>query len=66
MELLLKKIESPAELNVLGRTWDECLSDVTRYLGPNMENWQWSRSTQAMFHPSIAHGREDRVWQRSR
>ena len=50
LELLLKKIESADGLKVLGRTLDDCLSELTRYLGPNMENWQWSRSNQVTFH----------------
>jgi penicillin amidase len=60
LELLLKRIESPGNLAVLGSTLDEATSEMTRFLGANMDNWTWSRASQITFHHPLNNARWNR------
>jgi penicillin amidase len=52
IEVLLKTLESAADLSVLGSTLDATLHELTRFLGDNMTNWQWWKANRVMFkHP---------------
>jgi len=58
LELLLQKIEgNPAPL---GTTLDEATSEMTRFLGSNMDTWQWARASQIQFR----HPLNNRQWDR--
>jgi penicillin amidase len=51
-ESVLKKLETSSDLSMLGPTLISTVSDLDRYLGTNMDNWQWGRLTAVMFrHP---------------
>ncbi len=60
VELLLRKMESPANSAVLGSTLDEATAEMTRFLGPNMDAWQWARASQIQFRHALGNRQWDR------
>lgn len=52
LELLLRKMEGLTSYAVLGSTLDEATAEMTRFLGANIDGWQWARASQIQFrHP---------------
>ncbi len=60
LELLLRKMEGLASYTVLASTLNEAIAEMTRFLGANMDGWQWARASQIQFR----HPLNNRQWDR--
>ena len=60
LELLLRKIEAPGGNLVFGATLDEATAELSRFLGANMDAWQWARAN----HIQFRHPLNNRQWDR--
>ena len=60
LELLLRKMEALTSYALLASTLDEATAEITRFLGPDMDAWRWSRASEIQF----LHPLNNRQWDR--
>ncbi|MEO8127578.1 MAG: penicillin acylase family protein [Bryobacteraceae bacterium] len=60
LELLLQMIERPTSAATLGSTLDEATAEMSRFLGTNMDTWQWARASQMQFRHPLSNRQWDR------